>query len=235
MKLILCSAFYKEQENLIRYFNPQRIALYKNKYACYHYQDKTNQIYFLTTGMGYKNQLKNIAYYINQWDLNNAYLWILTGYAGAVSPELTVGTIVVPTTLSNEKCTHQLQIKKYFSIEQNYCLYTVNKILNKNDKLILKKHNPKVDLIDMEAMGFYDVLKQHQINNFFVCKVISDDLDFVLPDYSLIKDSIWKIKLKHLFKLVIQIKKVIKLYNNMNKASKNIAWFFKRFYHEFKD
>lgn len=235
MKLILCSAFYQEQEKLIKYFKPLKLLSYKNKYACYYLHDKFNQIYFLTTGMGYKNQVKNISYYIKQWNLNNNYLWILTGFAGAINPELTVGTIVAPTTIFNDKFKHQMQIKKYFSIEQDYCLYTVNKILGKNDKLLLKKNNPDVDLIDMEAMGFYDILKQHHINNFFICKVISDDLNFEFPDYSLIKDSIFKIKLKNLLKLIFQINKVIKLYYNMNKASKNISWFFKRFYNEFKN
>lgn len=235
MKLILCSAFYKEQERLIKYFRPYKLLFYKNKYACYHLQDKFNQIYFLTTGMGYKNQIKNITYYIKQWNLNNDYLWILTGFAGAINPALTVGSIVTPTTISDANFKHQMQIKKYFSIAQDYCLYSVNKILNKNDKLLLKRQNPEVDLIDMEATGFFDALKQHQINNLFICKVISDDLNFEFPDYSLIKDSIFKIKFKNLFKLIFQINKVIRLYYNMNKASKNISWFFKRFYNEFKN
>ena len=121
MKLIICSAFYKEQEKLINYFKAQKISSCKNKYACFQFQDKLNQVYFLTTGMGYKNQIKNINLYITQWDLNNDYLWILTGLAGAINPELSVGTVVVPTSISNEKDRHQLELKKYFCLN-NYVL-----------------------------------------------------------------------------------------------------------------
>ena len=146
------------------------------------------------------------------------------GFAGSVSKSLNNGDVVLIDKILNEK-NKKLQTSKlnkylFSSLENKInfvkCdLLTVQKIvINKKEKLKLKKKFNSISAIDMEAYYIMEELIKADIP-MISFKVIFDDLSFDIPSY--IRDSIddkGELKIISFFaKLIFNPKRVFELLN----------------------
>lgn len=234
MKVILCSAHYNEISKIIRYFKASLLYSLKKKIKIYRYKKKHDIIYFIIAGMGYKNVKKNLVFFIQHYHLDSSFQWFLTGYAGSLNNENKAGYMIIPNIIKNEKKTFKINLKNHCRLKKNITLFSVDKIYNKHEKQKLKIIFPDADYIDMEAVGFCEVMNEQHFKNFFIFKSITDNLNFKFPAFSLIKDSLLKIPLKRLILVLLkdikQMKYLYLIYKNMYLASKWNYNFFIKFY-----
>ncbi len=230
MKIIICAAFKKEIIYFLHYYKPQIVSVLRNKYPLYSLQNKQDTIYFYTVGMGSKNVRSNIEELIQFIHPDQQWLWILTGYAGAIKKTLKPGDLMIPSIIKDQEREYHIHIDNFLLVPRREKLFSVPRIFNKNEKYNLSQIDSSLDAVDMESAAFCQVLQEKGINKFFIVKSITDAYHFKLPDYSLIKESLFKIKLRNVFLHFKEMKNCILLYHYMSKASKNLFKFFKKWY-----
>lgn len=239
MKIVLCSASRKEIFKIIKHFNASLLTSSNNKSNVYHYSNQQAEIYFIIAGMGNKNLRKNLDYFIEKYQPDKSFLWILTGYAGAVSEDLKTGDMVVPDVVRADGCIYRLQPNRYIKSERSRVLFEVNSIYGETEKRDLKTKYPDIDVIDMESAAFCEIMTLNNFTDCFIFKSITDNLTFKFPDTNMIRDSVSKFRLKPILSLILndrrQLKSLIMLSINVRKASKKIYQFFIRFYKKHED
>jgi|GEM_PF-5821790 len=230
MKLIICAASINEISRIIDHYNAHLVLSHKHKYSVYFHSDKDDIYYFLIIGMGLKNVKKNLNFFIDKFQLDHSFRWILTGFCGAVKPGINTGSIIFPRIVKDDVRSFTID-QKGFQYKSGYTLFSVNKIYGRNGKKELVRIHPEADVIDMEGTGFCEIMNEYDISNFIIYKSITDNRDFIFPDYRLIRRSIFSVPLKILFSVMIkdprQLKHFFMIYRNMRKASKEI---FKAFF-----
>ena len=167
MKIILCSAIKKEIYKIIKHFNANLLTFFKNKYYIYYYNKNGTEIYFIITGVGYKNIKKNLDYFIKEYKPDNDFLWILTGYAGSTTCDFKIGDIVIPALIRNEKKAYRPYIHKFFKLKKTTCLFEVAKIYGEKEKTELMKKYSEIDTIDIESASFCEVMEKYSFKNYF--------------------------------------------------------------------
>ncbi len=186
--------------------------------------------------MGQKNIKKNLDHFIKQYHPDKSFQWILTGYGGAVSNDLKIGEIVIPYIIRNGEKNYKINPDECNKSLKKVSLFEVDRIYGIKEKTGLKEKYPDIDIIDMESASFCEIMEKNDYKKYFVYRSITDDPAFRFPDFRLIKDSIFKIKLKDLLyallKDIHEIKYLISLYRNISLASKSIYKYFIKYYED---
>lgn len=238
MKIVLCSAHYNEINRVIRYFKAKHIETLKKKYSLFHYINNHNEIYFIITGMGKKNTKRYLSYFQDKYDLDRSYSWILTGFCGSLIKSDKIGRVIVPCIIRDTIKKYVIKIFPKIKKSKKEGLFCVDKIFGLQDKIQLKKEYNDISAVDMESMAFCETMQDRKMKEYFIYKSVSDDLDFIFPDFRLLKGSmLYNLKmciyfLFRDFKQIIYLKKIIK---NINIASKTIFRFFLEYYEEYQD
>ena len=236
MKIILCSAIKKEIFKIIKYFNADLLLSVKKKYYIYHYNKGHGEIYFIITGIGQKNIKKNLDHFIKEYHPDKDFQWILTGFGGAISNDLKIGEIVIPSIIRNEKEVYKINPDEFDKSRRKACLFEVDRIYGEKEKAGLKERYPDIDIIDMESASFCEIMEKNNFKKYFIYRSITDDPGFRFPDFRLIKDSIFKIKSKDLLyallKDIREIKYLTSLYRNISLASGSIYKYFIKYYED---
>ena len=147
-------------------------------------------------GVGKKHLKKNIEQLEHRYSID---FFFLIGFAGAVNSGFKVGDIVY---------------------EQD--LFTVDKIFDKKDKIKLKKENPQIKAVDMEALYFAEIMKNKNAK-YFIVKAVSDTSDFVMPKSMIMLKYLQRMHLKFLFEILknpIDCLRLLKLRRNCGIAGK---------------
>lgn len=230
MKIIICAAFKKEIIYFLRYYKPHLVSVLRNKYPLYSWQNKQDTIYFYVVGMGSKNVRNNIEELIQCIHPDQQWVWILTGYAGAIKKTLKPGDLMIPSMVKDHEKEYHINLDNFLFVSRGEQLFSVPHIYNKNEKYNLSQTDPSLDAVDMESAAFCRVLQEKGMNKFFIIKSITDAYNFIFPDYSLIRESLFRIKLRNVFLHFKDMKNCVLLYHYMHKASKNLFKFFKKWY-----
>ncbi|MDD5067971.1 MAG: hypothetical protein PHF84_13080 [bacterium] len=232
MKTVICSALYDEISPLISRFHAQKIDQYKNRYPVFHCFHKAHEIYFIVTGMGEKNTGKSLSYSINKFGLDKKFNWILTGYAGAVAPDLVRGDLILPLEVRGFSRSYRVPGFTERPLNRKGLLFCVDRLYHPEDKKKLSGEYPETLAVDMESAAFCRVMQERSIGNFFICKVITDGSRFILPDVDLLKDPLIVCCFRSPLRTIRQMKNLLLIRRAMHRGSKRLADFFGEFHED---
>jgi len=180
------------------------VICYSLDYEIRFLKDKMNlfkNIDFVKIGVGKKRTLKNVEKILDKYDK-----FILIGFAGSVCDEFSVGDIFsfnkicLLDNLNNNILGEEflLDNKK----DEGKALCAVSKVLSKKEKYVLSEQYSFIDAIDMESYFFAKtVLSKNKECK--IIKVISDNKDFVMPDFLMIKKYFNRFKYRFLLEIFV--------------------------------
>jgi adenosylhomocysteine nucleosidase len=106
---------------------------------------------------------------------------VLSGYGGALVPQLKLGQIIVSTNFTSEELLPFLRLLSGFDFAA-FC--TADEIAGTTEKRDWYAQSMKAQVIDMETAGVADFVREREIP-FLAVRVISDEYKTVLPSAAL--------------------------------------------------
>lgn len=194
------------------------------------------KILLLETGMGEDSINYRISSLFEKYhDIGFA---VFLGFMGALEKNMKVGDIIIPSlfvSISNPGQEYRsnpellnfcqtLQDKNDFKLHLGEKNLTVDRVYLGEDKIRLKKENPGVSSIDMEAFRMAKRFSEKKIP-FIVSKAVSDEWCFAFRDFESLFDDEQKTNLAKLFIYCFRYpKEILNLINltiNIRKALEN--------------